>query len=176
LYILYNADLLEIAGADEDEDAIGYMDNIAIIATGRNFLETTTKISDIMTKVEGGIEWSIAHNSRFEASKSAIMHATRRISHTIAEKPVMRLAGHVIKEVNTYKYLGIVIDSKLLWNEQEQRTVANATKWLLQYRQLTKPSTGVSARLMRRLYISVAIPKITYGIDTWYTPPTKPAG
>jgi hypothetical protein len=57
-----------------------------------------------------------------------------------------------------------------------QRTIANATKWLLQYRRLTKLSTGVSSRLMRRLYIAVAIPKIIYGADTWYTPPTKPAG
>jgi ribonuclease HI len=181
LYILYNADLLEITGDDEGEDAIGYVDDIAIIATGRDFVETTKKINDMMIKAEGGIEWSTAHNSRFEASKSAIMHATRRVSrnegnNTTIEKPVMRLAGHVIREVDTYKYLGIIIDNKLLWNEQEQRTIANATKWLLQYRRLTKPSTGVSARLMRRLYITVAIPKITYGIDTWYTPPTKPAG
>jgi ribonuclease HI len=29
---------------------------------------------------------------------------------------------------------------------------------------------------MRRLYITVALPKITYGLDVWYTPPTKPAG
>jgi ribonuclease HI/endonuclease/exonuclease/phosphatase family metal-dependent hydrolase len=181
LYILYNADLLEITGDAESEDAIGYVDDIAIIATGRNFVETTRKIDEMMTKDEGGITWSKEHNSKFEASKSAIMHATRRIfqnegRNAPVEKPVMKLAGHVIKEVDTYKYLGIIIDSKLLWNEQEQRTIANATKWLLQYRRLTKPSTGVSARLMRRLYVSVAIPKITYGVDTWYTPPTKPAG
>jgi hypothetical protein len=29
---------------------------------------------------------------------------------------------------------------------------------------------------MRQLYLAVALPKITYGIDIWYTPPTKPAG
>lgn len=29
---------------------------------------------------------------------------------------------------------------------------------------------------MRQLYLSVALPKITYGLDVWYTPPTKPAG
>jgi ribonuclease HI len=181
LYILYNADLLEITGDTESEDAIGYVDDIAILATGEDFSETTRKINDMMTKDEGGITWSRKHNSKFEASKSAIMHATRRASYdeegnTSAEKPVMKIAGHVIKEVDTYKYLGIIIDNKLRWNEQEQRTIASATKWLLQYRRLTRPSTGVSAKLMRRLYISVAIPKITYGVDTWYTPPTKPAG
>jgi hypothetical protein len=27
-----------------------------------------------------------------------------------------------------------------------------------------------------QLYLAVALPKITYGIDVWYTPPNKPAG
>ena len=29
---------------------------------------------------------------------------------------------------------------------------------------------------MRQLYTAVVLPKITYGIDTWYKPPTKPEG
>ena len=29
---------------------------------------------------------------------------------------------------------------------------------------------------MRQLYLAVALPKITYGIDVWYTPPSKPIG
>ena len=31
-------------------------------------------------------------------------------------------------------------------------------------------------KLMRQLYLAVALPKITYGIDVWYTPPSKPIG
>jgi len=57
-----------------------------------------------------------------------------------------------------------------------KRGIANATKWILQFRRLTKPSTGVKAKLMRQLYISVAIPKMTYALDVWYTPPVKPVG
>jgi hypothetical protein len=26
---------------------------------------------------------------------------------------------------------------------------------------------------MRQLYLAVAVPKITYGLDVWYTPPHK---
>jgi hypothetical protein len=39
-----------------------------------------------------------------------------------------------------------------------------------------KPSLGLSAKFMRRLYITVAIPKMTYGIDVWYMLPHKPLG
>ena len=35
---------------------------------------------------------------------------------------------------------------------------------------------GLSIKLMRQLYITVAIPKMTYVLDIWYTPPTKLLG
>jgi len=70
----------------------------------------------------------------------------------------------------------ILVDTQLRWKAQAQKGISNATKWLLQFRRLTKPSTGVKAKLMRQLYVLVAIPKMTYGLDVWYTPPTKPVG
>lgn len=92
------------------------------------------------------------------------------------EKPVLKLEGITVKEVESYKYLGVQIDTQLRWNEQTQRAIANTTKWLLQFRRLTRLSTGVNAKLMRQLYLTVALLKITYGIDIWYSPPTKPVG
>ena len=91
-------------------------------------------------------------------------------------RPTLVLDGQAVQEVESYRYLGVQIDSQLRWKEQAQRATANATKWILQFRRLTRPSTGVRSRLMRQLYLAVALPKITYGIDIWYTPPTKPAG
>ena len=91
-------------------------------------------------------------------------------------KPPLLVDGQTITEVQSYKYLGLIINVQLRWKEQAQRVVANATKWLLQYRRLIRPSTGTSARLMQQLYLSVALPKITYGLDIWYTPASKRPG
>jgi ribonuclease HI/exonuclease III len=184
LYILYNADLLEITDNDEYEDAIGYVDDVALLAIGNDFEDTTRRLKNMMDKQEGGLEWSKTHNSRFEISKSAVLHLTRKTivdpednrSRIPLIKPPLMVSGQVITEVQSYKYLGIQIDTQLRWKEQVQRAVSNATKWLLQYRRLTKPSTGTNAKLMRQLYIAVALPKITYGLDIWYTPPNKKAG
>lgn len=84
--------------------------------------------------------------------------------------------GQIIKEVSSYKYLGVQIDAKLRWKEQAQQAIANTTKWLLQFRRLTRPSSGTCSKLMRQLYLAVALPKITYSLDIWYTPPNKRAG
>src|ERR1700678_198148 len=184
LYIIYNADLLELPGNPHAEDSIGYVDDVVLVAIGTDFEETTRRLKDMMTKEDGGLRWSTDHNSRFEVSKSAIIHFSRRTipdperdhGRIPISRPELMLGDQVVQAVESYKYLGVQINSHLRWKEQVQRAIANATKWILQFRRLTKPTTGVKARLMRQLYLAVALPKITYGIDIWYTPPTKPAG
>ena len=184
LYILYNADLLEITENDLAEDAIGYVDDIALVALGKDFNETTKQLKQMMTREDRGLQWSIEHNSKFEVTKLAIVHFTRKTSpdpdsengRIPMERPQLMLEGQEVKETTCFKYLGIQIDSQLRWKEQAQQATANATKWLLQYRRLTRPTTGVKSKLMRQLYIAVALPKITYGLDIWYIPPTKPVG
>jgi ribonuclease HI len=181
LYILYNADLLEIPEDEEKEDSLGYVDDIALVALGEDFNETTKRLETMMTKENGGIQWSEEHNSSFEISKSAVLHVTRRTQadpenagrRIPLDRPPLTIRGKQIKEVTNFKYLGIQVDAQLRWKEQAQRTIANATKWILQFRRLTRPSSGVGAKLMRQLYLSVALPKMTYGLDVWYTPPTR---
>jgi hypothetical protein len=179
LYIIYNADLLEITDNEDYEDAVGYVDNVALLAIGDDFEETTTRLRTMMEKQEGGLQWSESHNSRFEISKSAVLHLSRKTMANPDDnrnkipltKPPLTVDGQAIKEVQSYKYLGVQIDAQLRWKEQQQRATSNATKWLLLYRRLTRPLTGTNSRLMCQLYISVALPKITYGLDVWYTPP-----
>ena len=91
-------------------------------------------------------------------------------------KPDLILEGQTVKQVLSYKYLGILINSQLNWKEQAQRATTNATKWILQYRRLMKLATSVKLKLMRQLYLAVGLPKITYGINVWYTPLNRKEG
>lgn len=184
LYIIYNTDLLELIDGPLNEDALGYVDDIALIALGKDFEETTHRLKQLMTKEDGGLQWSKSHNSKFEVSKSAILHFGKKTEpdpdlergRIPLVRPALTLEGQAVEEVECFKYLGIQIDAQLRWKEQAQRATANTTKWILQYQRLTRVSTGVCSKLMHQLYLAVALPKITYGIDVWYTPPTKPAG
>jgi Reverse transcriptase (RNA-dependent DNA polymerase) len=78
LYILYNADLLDLPDNPNAEDAIGYVDDIALLSTGSDFEETTQRLRDMMNREDGGLQWSISHNSRFEVTKSAVIHFSRK--------------------------------------------------------------------------------------------------
>lgn len=182
LYILYNADLLEIAILPED--TLGFVDDALAMAEGDTFEDNVSTLTDFMNREGGGFDWSDSHNSTFAIDKLAVTHFTqkrvpdpqRRGKTVPLPAPDLILRGKVVRVEPSYKYLGIHVDSQLRWSTQTNEAIAKATKWTLLFRRLTKPSFGLSARFMRRLYITVAIPKMTYGLDVWYTPPHKQVG
>jgi hypothetical protein len=81
------------------------------------------------------------------------------------------LRGKEVEQWKLYKYLGVYIDEGLRWTEQREKAVAKVTKWVLLFKRLARLATGISQKLMRQLYLGVAIPKMTYALEIWYDPP-----
>ncbi|KAJ3492820.1 hypothetical protein NLJ89_g11157 [Agrocybe chaxingu] len=183
LYIIYNADLLEIAG-NINEDSLGFVDDALAISIENTFDDTTKALADFMNREDGGFKWGRDHNSKFEIDKLAVCHFTlKKIADPANPRkrippphPPLILQGKTIKAATNYKYLGIHIDNQLRWNVQSQKTKAKSLSWILMFRRLQKTATGISPKLMRQLYLAVAGPKMTYGLDVWYTPPFKEEG
>ncbi|KAH6899298.1 hypothetical protein BKA70DRAFT_1115589, partial [Coprinopsis sp. MPI-PUGE-AT-0042] len=92
------------------------------------------------------------------------------------EAPPLTVEGKEVTVVDHYKYLGVQVDAELRWNTQEMHAVERATKWVMLYKRLTKPSTGVRMQLMKQMYMAVGVPKMTYALDVWYRPPLKEEG
>ena len=63
-----------------------------------------------------------------------------------------------------------MVDQELHWRQQADYATAKATKWMLAFRRLVHTSTGIKPRLMRQMYLAVAVPKMSYAADVWYTP------
>ena len=104
LYILYNADLLDLPDDPASEDTISYVDDIALIATGEDFEETMQKLKNMMMKDGGGLHWSISHNSQFEVTKSAIMHLSRKTAQDPDSKqmnPTIQTSTHPRRTTST---------------------------------------------------------------------------
>ena len=62
LYQFYNTDLIEIP-KNVDEEAIAYVDDAILIATGSDFVETHETLAEMMTRANRAIEWAEKHNS-----------------------------------------------------------------------------------------------------------------
>ncbi|KAJ8468306.1 hypothetical protein ONZ45_g17291 [Pleurotus djamor] len=168
LYLFYNADLLEIPYQQIGEDAIAYVDDASFIAVADDFTDAHNMLRSMMVRPDGGYDWSQSHNSRFETSKLRLMDFSPT---EIARHPKLTLNGTNIKREKSYKLLGITLDENLRWHQQTAAAVERTTKWVNALRRLGKTNGGVSSALLRRLYLAVAIPKMTYALDVWYTPP-----
>ena len=130
LYILYNADLIDVAEGS-DELSLGYVNDAIVAVEGDDFYDTTNKIRDIMTRPGGALEWSTDYNSNFELSKLAVMHLSQKKKRSKRSKklarlprPTLQVNGVPIQEVESYKYLGIHINCKLRWGTQAQTSLA----------------------------------------------------
>lgn len=183
LYIIYNADMMEIPQG-RDEAAVGYVDDIALLAEGNSLEETTERLKDMMERPGGGLDWARTHNSRFEMAKVAIVHFSRCSAKAAdgtrtkrrTNAPTLTLQGTDIKSCETYKYLGILIDAELNWKRQAEHAATKGIKWVALFSRLSRTKSGINAGLMRHLYRAVGIPKVTYAAEIWYTPPSKKVG
>jgi ribonuclease HI len=68
------------------------------------------------------------------------------------------------------KLLGIHIDQELRWKEQAAAALGKGQDWLVQFGRLARVSKGVSMKYVRRLYISIALPRMLYGADIFLAP------
>ena len=99
-----------------------------LLVTSSNFEETTLKLQNLMEKSEGSLKWSRAQNSCFEMAKSAVLHLDRKTMVDLEDNrarvplpiPPLTVDGQVITIVQSYKYLGVQINTQLRWKEQIQ--------------------------------------------------------
>jgi hypothetical protein len=172
LYIIYNSDLVEVAKPRTGRQALNeltlaFVDDTAFIAIGKDFETTHRILKDMLEQDGGGFEWSRIHNSRFETSKFALIDFSMNRNK---ERPNMTVQGITIRPSPTHKFLGVILDQELRWKAQIDNAVAKGTAYVLQIRRLSTMAKGIPTHLMRQLYQAVAIPKMIYAADLWFSP------
>lgn len=167
LYQFYNAGLLDIP-SEQNQLAIAYVDDALLFASGDSFEETHDTLIDLMSKEGGVADWSRDHNSPLEYSKLALIDFSHQNRDII--RPNLVLPHGTVKPERSVKYLGVIIDQHLSWTPQHANAIKKGTTWTSQIKRIAKPSWGVTPKYARRLYIGVALPRILYGAEVWYTP------
>ena len=164
LYQFYNADLLDIP-RDKSEDALAYVDDTILVATAESFHEAHSKLESMMSREGGVSEWSKMHNSSLEFLKLALIDFAHRSSPKA--KATLQLPQRQIEPSTSAKYLGVILDQNLTWKTHQAYAVEKGTKWAAQIRRIARPAWGITPKYARRLYISVALPRILYAADVW---------
>jgi len=172
LYIIYNSDLVDVAKPRVGKGALkeltlAFVDNAAFIAIDTDFESAHNTLIDMMTRRHGGYEWSRDHNSCFETNKFALMDFSM---NSRKERPSMLLQGTTIQPTHSHRFLGVILDQELRWKLQVDNAIARGTAYVLQLRRLSTATKGLPMQLMRQLYQAVALPKMLYAADLWFSP------
>ena len=171
LYQFYNADLLDIP-IEPNQLAIAYVDDAILYASGDNFEETHRILTNLMTKENGVISWLKDHNSPLEYTKLALIDFSHQNRHTL--RPKLELPHGSVEPKYSVKYLGVILDQHLTWAPHRAHVIEKGTHWTSQIKRIARPGWGITPKYARRLFISVALPRILYGAEVWYTPSGEP--
>ena len=80
LYLIYNSDLPSIADVKLGKHLLLFVDDAAIVVTGKNFTKTHTKLRNIMTCPAGILDWATLHNCEFGIAKFQLLDLTKKLT------------------------------------------------------------------------------------------------
>ena len=156
LFLLYTADI----PMDNSSTADMFADDTAILATDDTEVTATAKIQQAVDAVN---KWAAQWKIKFNSSKSA------KVTFSLRSKVLLAVTvnGKLIPQLDSVKYLGTHLDSKLNWSikvkmkRQQMRDRMRNLYWLV-----GRKST-LSLENKRLLYVSIIKPIWTYGIQLW---------
>ena len=130
------------------------------------FQECDTRINAMLDKQDA---WSVAHNSKAETSKFQCLRLTQ-CANVIHEDFHRSQSSLTIKCVNSTKLLGVILDQELCWHQHFAYATHKGESLLFAINCLTRPSFGLLAQYVCRLYSAVVVLKVEYALPVWYTP------
>ena len=97
----------------------------------------------------------------FNATKSKVMHVTRKRN---LQLPIYMLDHSQLSITNSFKYLGVTLNSQLTWNDHVKDVVLRANR-MLGLERTVAFNSSVSDKIC--LYKSLVLPILEYGIPAW---------
>ena len=79
----------------------------------------------------------------------------------------LKVDGNEIEMKQSTKFLGLTLDSKLLWNDHIQNVCKKSKGILMQCRKAVGPTWGFKPTTMHWIYEAVVRPMISYGSNIW---------
>ena len=154
-------DLLNMVPATHPTEIICYADDVMILGTG---IDEQTIVDNLKRDIQMLERWAERHKLNFSPHKTKMILFTRR---RIKVQPTLKLNNTRIEWVDSFKYLGMILDSKLNWTQHIKKTLNKATLALVQCRKLLGQNWGLKPKVTNWIYTAIVRPTISYGALVW---------
>jgi hypothetical protein len=141
----------------------GYADGFVIIIQGR-FAHTVREIMQNALNVVA--KWVVEESLNISPHKTAMVPFTNR--RKIEGLGPLKLHGKYLKVLDEVKYLGVILDSSLTWNQHLQKTIRKTQTTFALVRRTCGKKWGLRPSMVHCLYTRVIRPSILYGALVWW--------
>ena len=157
LFLLYINDLL--LDIPEDE-IVSYADDTAVVTSAKTWKEVEIKMNETLHKIS---TWLALNKISLNTDKTVYIEFGNQVGSTPKNLDIS-IQGTKIKRVENTKYLGIIFDSHMRWNEHCEY-IYNKTKYLIfVFYKLPKLMTTDTLRM---IYYALFYSIISYRIIAW---------
>ena len=173
LWNLVLNELLEYTRDTLPCDLQGFADDMALVSVvtapklpnGRQGYDAET-LREVTQKSLNSINaWCKKSGLKLSHLKSHCVMFTNRRSWSF-DRP-LKVDGAEISVLNSTKFLGLTVDSKLNWNEHIDYLCKNSKRILMQCRRAVGPTWGFKPATMRWIYHVMVKPVLSYGATIW---------
>lgn len=131
---------------EQDVELLQFADDSAVYIKGRNIKYMETQINKTVKNLN---EWTSNKGFQFSATKSEVMVFSRKHQNV---KVKIKMGNHELKQVECFKYLGIILDRKLNFNDQIKSAANSAMKATNLMRSLAGTKWGMDLKCLDMLY------------------------
>ncbi len=154
-------------------DNQGFADDMALVAVvlapkpvgGRQGFDADTLREVTQKSLLAINEWCKDSGLKLSMLKTHSVMFTKRRNWSFS-RPLM-VEGTEIEVKNSTKFLGLILDSKLSWNDHIEYLCKKSKGILMQCRKAVGPTWGFKPQTMRWIYNAIVKPTMSYGATIW---------
>ena len=152
-------------------DMQGFADDLALLATlelsrsGDRGFDADTLREVTQKSLDAIEEWCKESGLQLSVMKTHSVMFTWKRKWNFT-KP-LKVNGTEIEIKNSTKFLGVILDSKLSWNDHIETQSKKAKGILMQCRRVVGPTWGVTPETMKWIYTAIIRPMLSYAAVVW---------
>ena len=140
-----------------------YADDTAMILSDSNINLLINRVNNQLNIMD---LWLRKNKLSLNYSKTSFIIFNKQSNKTCNYEFKLKINNNFIKRVNSIKYLGVLIDSKLSWSEHLDYLNLQLTRYSGLFTRLRR---YVPNEILCLLYFSIIYSRIKYGILSWGT-------
>lgn len=141
--------------------AVAYADDIVLLVHADNRKTLEERINDCLVQL---YDWTSNQKLTISATKTKYMVLKNKLDRN----PTVRFHGKPIKRVAEIKYLGIILDDKLLFIKHVNYVSAKVSSIMQLLRRYIRSNWNIDlSNSIRIIYRYAMIPILAYGSDAW---------